>query len=105
MRNDASNNWLKQAINERDRYTSFICLDCDGQARRLITLLQPYMTDPERSNGFWHLFSRKLNATSGPRHDALFLIHAHINILRDQLEMHADTAALQLLDQIEQECC
>ena len=95
----------QQTEEERDRYISFVGLDCNGQAHRLIAMLLPYMDDPARSNGFWQLFAKKLSPTSGPRHDELFLIHAHINILRDQLEMHADTAALQLLEQIEQECC
>lgn len=90
---------------ERDRYSSFIGLDCDGQARRLIAMLQPYLSDPALGNAFWTHFARKLAAESGPRHDALFLIHAHLNTLRDQLEFHQDHAALALLDQIELECC
>jgi len=89
----------------RDRYCSFVGLDCNGQAQRLVALLRPYIDDPARTNGFWQLFARKLTAESGPKHDALFLIHAHINILRDQLELHQDHAALALLDQIELECC
>ncbi|SFN43721.1 hypothetical protein SAMN05660284_01479 [Formivibrio citricus] len=88
-----------------DRYVSFAGLDCDGQARRLVALLRPYMDDPEKRNAFWELFARKLAPESGPRHDELFLIHAHLNILRDQLELHEDHAALELLDKIEHECC
>ena len=91
--------------NSPDRYVSFVGLDCDGQARRLIALLRPYMDDPEKRNAFWDLFARKLDPVSGPRHDELFLIHAHLNILRDQLEAAGDTAALALLDKIETECC
>ncbi|WP_374604405.1 N(2)-fixation sustaining protein CowN [Niveibacterium sp.] len=89
----------------RDRYCSFVGLDCSGQAQRLVALLRPYIDDPARTNGFWQLFARKLAAESGPKHDALFLIHAHLNILREQLEMHDDETALALLDQIEIECC
>lgn len=88
-----------------DRYVSFVGLDCDGQARRFVDMLRPYMEDPARSNAFWVLFAEKLAPGSGPRHDALFLIHAHINILRDQLEAADDVAALLLLDKIESECC
>jgi len=90
---------------DRDRYVSFVGLDCNGQAKRLISMLLRYMENPETNNAFWQLFARKLSPESGPRHDELFLIHAHINILRDQLELHEDEAALALLDQIEQECC
>lgn len=90
---------------ERDRYVSFIGLDCSGQARRLIAALRPYMDDPAKTNGFWQLFARKLNRESGSCHDELFLIHAHLNILREQLAQHEDDAVIALLDQIELECC
>lgn len=96
---------LSMPAETRDRYASFIGLDCNGQARRFIDMLRPYMEQPEHSNAFWRLFAQKLAPTHGPKHDELFLIHAHINILRDQLETIADEQALLLLDQIEQECC
>jgi hypothetical protein len=96
---------LQYPAEERDRYVSFLGLDCNGQAKRLMALLRPYMEDPARSNAFWALLARKLNPESGPRHDELFLIHAHLNTLRDQLENAGDDTALALLDQIEQECC
>jgi len=105
MKTEAPCGCLQQSVEERDRYVSFVGLDCNGQARRLIAMLRPYMDDPAKSNPFWQLFAKKLAPTSGPTHDELFLIHAHINILRDQLEQHDDEAALSLLDQIEQECC
>lgn len=92
-------------VERRDRYCSFVGLDCNGQAQRLVALLQPYIDDPARTNGFWQLFARKLAAETGPAHDALFLIHAHLNILREQLEMHDDAVALAMLEQIEIECC
>ena len=89
----------------RDRYVSFLGLDCDGQAKRFFSLLRKYIDSPELSNPFWQLLASKLAPTHGPRHDELFLIHAHINTLRDQLEQHDDYEALALLDQIESECC
>lgn len=95
----------QQLSEDLDRYVSFVGLDCDGQAKRLVALLRPYMDEPDKCNAFWELFARKLNPESGPRHDELFLIHAHLNILRDQLELHEDHAALALLDKIEHECC
>jgi hypothetical protein len=90
---------------EVDRYVSFLGIDCDGQARRLMDMLRPYMEDPAKSNAFWLRFANKLNPSSGPRHDELFLIHSHINILRDQLEAADDIEALLLLEKIESECC
>lgn len=98
-------NCLQAAGEEHDRYVSFLGLDCDGQARRLVAMLSPYMDDPAKTNAFWQLFARKLQPVSGPKHDELFLIHAHLNILREQLEQHDDIEALLLLDKIEHECC
>lgn len=92
-------------VAETDRYVSFVGIDCDGQALRFIDMLRPYMDDPAKSNAFWVRFAEKLNPQSGPSHDELFLIHAHINILRDQLEAADDVKALLLLDKIESECC
>lgn len=89
----------------RDRYVSFVGLDCDGQARRLFAMLRKYMEQPALSNPFWQRLAQKLAPTQGPRHDELFLIHAHINTLREQLEQHDDAEALALLEQIEHECC
>lgn len=95
----------EDSTSARDRYVSFVGLDCDGQARRLFDLLRKYIDTPELSNPFWQWLDRKLATTSGPHHDELFLIHAHLNTLRDQLEQHGDAEALALLDQIEHECC
>jgi hypothetical protein len=105
MTSEAPCGCLQRSVDERDRYVSFVGLDCNGQAKRLVAMLQTYMQDTEKQNAFWLLFAKKLAPESGPRHDELFLIHAHINILRDQLEIHQDSAALALLDQIEHECC
>lgn len=96
---------LQEPDEARDRYVSFVGLDCNGQARKLVAMLRPYMEQPEHSNAFWQLFAKKLAPQSGPHHDELFLIHAHINILRDQLEAVNDVEALLLLDKIEMECC
>ncbi|MDQ7990423.1 MAG: N(2)-fixation sustaining protein CowN [Candidatus Dactylopiibacterium sp.] len=96
---------LPDETDARDRYVSFLGLDCNGQARRLVAMLRPYMAPDAEPNAFWQLFARKLDPQGGPRHDELFLIHAHINILRDQLEAADHLEALLLLDQIEQECC
>ena len=105
MTNESPCGCLAEAEAERDRYVSFVGLDCNGQARKLVAMLRPYMEQPEYRNAFWVHFAKKLSPESGPRHDELFLIHAHINILRDQLEALNDVEALLLLDKIELECC
>ena len=94
----------KQAAT-RDRYTSFIGLDCNGQAQRFIALLRRHIDDPDKTNAFWEQFKQKLNPVSGPKYDELYLIHASINVIREYLEQLDDQEALALLAQIEEECC
>lgn len=88
-----------------DRYVSFKGIDCDGNARRLIACLRRHIDDPEKTNPFWEQFKLKLNPTSGPRYDELYLVHAYINVIREYLEHMQDAEALALLEQLEEECC
>lgn len=90
---------------DRDRYVSFVGLDCSGQAKRMVACLRRHIDDPAKTNPFWEQFKQKLNPTSGPRYDELYLVHAYINVIREYLEFVQDAEALQLLDQIEEECC
>ena len=90
---------------KRDRYVTFDGLDCDGNARRLMAMIDARLTQPGASNAFWEYFGKKRRGGSGPTPDDLFLIHAHINQLRDQFDAWEDAAAQELLEQIEEECC
>lgn len=90
---------------KRDRYISFDGLDCDGNARRLMAMIDAQLSQPERNNAFWEYFAKKRRGGSGPTPDDLFLIHAHINQLREQFDAWQDAAAQALLEQIEEECC
>lgn len=88
-----------------DRYVSFIGLDCDAKAERLMEFIRRHIDDPARSNAFWEYFKKKAAGGSGPRPDALFLIHCNLNQIRELFEERDDEEALVLLDRIEQECC
>ena len=89
-----------------DRYVSFAGIDCDGNARRLMEIIDRHLlADPSKDNVFWAYFRKKRDGGSGPKPDDLFLIHCHINQLRDCLESWQDEEAAALLHQIEEECC
>jgi hypothetical protein len=88
-----------------DRYVSFIGLDCDAKAARLMARLRHTIDDPRHSNVFWEYFKKKAAGGSGPRPDDLFLIHSNLNQIRELFEQHADADALALLDHIEEVCC
>ncbi len=91
-----------------DRYKTYTDIDCEGNARRLMTMLGRHIDDPAKTNLYWEKFKEKLararrgEAGAG---DELFLIHASINVIRDYLEELEDGEALALLDRIEVECC
>lgn len=88
-----------------DRYISFGGIDCDGNARRLMVLLEQQLALPERNNAFWEYFNRKRIGEVGPKMDDLYLIHANINQVREFFETWKDEEALELLQQLEEECC
>jgi N(2)-fixation sustaining protein CowN len=90
---------------KRDRYVTFIGLDCDGMARRVMACIDRHLAVPERCNAFWQYFERKRRQGSGPQPDELFLIHSNINQVRELFETWGDEEALRLLEQLEEECC
>jgi hypothetical protein len=88
-----------------DRYVSFQGIDCDGNAQRIMALIERNLAIPGHSNAFWEYFSAKRTGGSGPRPDDLFLLHSNINQVRELFEASADEEALRLLEQLEEECC
>jgi hypothetical protein len=88
-----------------DRYVSFAGIDCDGNARRIMVHIDKHLAIAERCNAFWEYFKKKRAGGSGPKPDALFLIHSNINQVRELFETWHDAEALALLVQLEEECC
>ena len=88
-----------------DRYVSFSDIDCDGNARLLMSLIRKHIDDPAHSNAFWEYFKKKAEGGSGPKPDELFLIHSNLNQIRELFETWEDNEALELLDRVEIECC
>ncbi|MDD2499423.1 MAG: N(2)-fixation sustaining protein CowN [Geobacter sp.] len=98
-------------MSKPDRYVSFVGIDGDSNAKKLVELLRRHIDDPTKTNRFWELFKGKLerikqpDAISGFSQDELYLIHAYINNIRELFETYDDQPALALLDQIEAESC
>ena len=88
-----------------DRYVSFIGLDCDAKAARLVERICAHVNDDEENEPFWEYFKQKIAGALGPRPDDLLLIHSHLNEIRELFEQKTDTEGTRLLDQIEEECC
>jgi hypothetical protein len=88
-----------------DRYTSFDGIDCDGNARRVMAYIEQNTAASEQEYPFWAYFMAKRQPRSGPAPDDLFLVHSHINQIREFFEERGDAAALELLTQLEEDCC
>jgi hypothetical protein len=88
-----------------DRYVSFDGIDCNGNARRVMALIERILAESENNSPFWEYFTAKRKSRSGPPPDDLFLVHCHINQIRELFEERADAEALALLSRLEEECC
>jgi hypothetical protein len=67
--------------------------------------IQKLIEQPAGGNAFWDYFMKKREGGSGPKPDDLFLIHSNINQIRELFEATQDEEALDLLFQLEEECC
>ena len=90
---------------KNDRYRTFNGIDCDGNARRLMADIERNIPAATRSAPFWPYFMAKRQPKSGPAPDDLFLIHCHINQIRELFDETGDREAAALLVLIEEECC
>lgn len=88
-----------------DRYVSFDGIDCAGNARRVMDMIARNIVASGREQPFWNYFMAKRTPKSGPAPDDLFLVHSHINQIREFFEECHDQEALELLFQVEEECC
>jgi N(2)-fixation sustaining protein CowN len=89
----------------KDRYISFVGLDCDTKASQLVECLRLAMGQTGRQDPFWVYFAAKLDGTHGPAHDALYHIHSNLNDLRDLLDRWGETDLAILLESLELDCC
>jgi hypothetical protein len=93
------------ATKTTDHYTSFEGIDCNGNARRIMEMIDRHLAIPGRSNVFWEYFAKKRAGKLGLKQDDLLLIHSSIQQVRELFETWDDAEALRLLDQLENECC
>ncbi len=88
-----------------DRYKTFAGIDCDGNARKIMALIENYAERAGETKPFWDYFLAKRHPRSGPKPDDLFLIHCHLNQIRELFDTWGDSESRALLVQVEEECC
>jgi hypothetical protein len=90
---------------DRDRYVSFDGINCDVNASRLLDMIQQHLGDLGPANPWFQYFDLKLASRKTLGQDELFFVGSQICQIREFLEQVHDHAALELLDQVEEECC
>lgn len=88
-----------------DRYVTFSDIDCDGNARQIMARIIENVPSAGRSAPFWPYFMAKRQPKSGPAPDDLFLIHCHINQIRELFDECGDETGQAMLTRLEEECC
>ncbi|SNY90533.1 hypothetical protein SAMN04515647_0701 [Cohaesibacter sp. ES.047] len=99
---------MSEDLHETDRYVSFVGIECDRNAEILLTYIERLATGPASDNPYWQAFLGKIEksrAGDTATGDALFVVHSHINIIRELFEEHQDEVAMALLEKVELECC
>lgn len=98
----------KQHAAATDRYVSFKGIECDKNAEEIVLHIERLATGPASDNPYWQHFLTKIEksrAGDTAIGDALFLVHSHLNLIRELFEDYDDEAAQVLLEQVELECC
>lgn len=96
---------IPQANAAVDRYQSFSGIPCDANADRLIAYLDQF-TGASRGDDRWQAYFRdKREQQQRMGHDNLYFVGSQMNNLIAYFEECNDAAAMELLWQVEQECC
>lgn len=90
---------------ESDRYVSFCNIACDENADKLIGMLDAHIKAPNGHEKWQQYFSDKRAEQQRMAHDNLHFIGNQINTLYAYFKECKDSVALELLYQLEQECC
>ncbi|ANB36203.1 N(2)-fixation sustaining protein CowN [Rhodovulum sulfidophilum] len=86
-----------------DRYVSFCGIECDRKADRLMAMLAAHMAESQsRWVGY---FEQKLAEKARMGNDNLHFVGSQVNSLSAFFEELGDSAAEDLLYDLEQTCC
>lgn len=92
-------------MNTRDRYVTFEGLDCDGNAAKVVEAIRNHIVDPAAAGKWSEYFHAKFGEQERLGVDDLFFVGSQMNNLFTFFEELGDKESLDLLYQVEQECC
>jgi N(2)-fixation sustaining protein CowN len=88
-----------------DRYLSFEGIACDDHARRIVDSIRACLADIKPESPWHNYFATKLAENAQRGHDDLYFVGSQINAIRELFATYDRPDALELLEQVEEECC
>jgi hypothetical protein len=96
----------------KDRYVSFKNIDCYGNATLVLDAMNElFSLKPESKNKLWEVFMEKIPENyaevfaKGDEKDTLYLVCANVFYISDLFEEYDFNKGIEVLDQVELECC
>ena len=86
-----------------NRYISFEGTDCEDKSCQIVSYIKRHTEDP--SSPWSEYFRDKLESSLALGQDELFVVCSQMNNVRSLFEEYEDTEALNLLEQVEEDCC
>lgn len=90
---------------QRDRYITFEGLECDENAAAIVSAIHRHIGGDGGASRWGDYFRMKFVEQQRLGVDDLFFVGSQMNNLFDFFAVCEDEAALELLYQVEQECC
>ena len=88
-----------------NRYISFEGTDCEDKSCQIINYIKQYTENPAHPSPWSKYFRDKLESSLALGQDELFLVCSQMNNVRSLFEEYEDTEALNLIEQVEEDCC
>ncbi|MCV6607187.1 MAG: N(2)-fixation sustaining protein CowN [Campylobacterales bacterium] len=96
----------------KDRYITFNNIDCyENAALVLDSMIELFEKQPESKNQLWQKFMEKIpenyreEFAKGEEKDTLYLVCANVFYISDLFEEYDFDKGIEVLDQVELECC
>jgi len=97
---------------EKDRYVTFNNIDCyENTALVLDAMNELFTTTPQSKNDLWVQFMEKIPDNyrkvfkKNNSHDTLYLVCANVFYISDLFDEFEFEKGIEVLDQVELECC
>jgi len=99
-------------MKKKDRYITFQNIDCyENAALVLDAMIALFIQKPEAKNNLWLNFMEKIPQnyrevwSKGEEKDTLYLVCANVFYISDLFEEYDFLQGIEVLDQVELECC